>query len=307
MVNKVAVLGFSDGNGHPFSFSAIINGYDDDALGRSGWPGIHEYVRRRHPAEFGIPGLSVTHAWGQDAEAVGRLAAACRIPHVVTEIEALPDLVDAAIIARDDHEQHWSLARPFLEKGKPVFVDKPLSLNLEELRGFRPYLESGLLMSCSGMRYATELDVPRSTIDAYGSLRLIRGAVVLSLEKYGIHIIDAVLNVVRSRPVSVHPNPAAHPSVGIVLDDGCLFLLDALGSVPKTFRIEFFGEKLTSVHDVNDNFSMFRRALWEFGGMVRTRTPPIPADHTINTMRLLIACSRAFHEQRKIDLDDIRL
>jgi predicted dehydrogenase len=307
MVNKVAILGFSEGNGHPFSFSAIVNGYDDEALGAAGWAGIHEYVRRRHPAEFGVPGLQITHAWGQDVDAVRRLAAACRIPNVATTVDELPDAVDAAIIARDDYEQHWRLAAPFLEKEKPVFVDKPLTLDLDDLRRFKPYLEAGLLMSCSGMRYAMELDVPRSTIEAYGRLRLVRGAVVLSMEKYGIHIIDAVLNVIRSRPITVQPHSAAHPSVSIELDDGSLFLLDALGSVPKTFRIEFFGDKLTSTHDVNDNFSMFRRALWDFGTMVRTRQPVIPPAHTIDTMRLLIACSRALQEQRKIHLDDIRL
>ncbi len=71
--------------------------------------------------------------------------------------------VDAVIIARDDHETHLELARPFLEAGLPVFVDKPLSLDLEALRFFRPYLEAGKLMSCSGMRYARELDELRAT------------------------------------------------------------------------------------------------------------------------------------------------
>ena len=43
-------------------------------------------------------------------------------------------------------------------------------------------------MSCSGMRYARELDEPRADLAAYGSLKLIRGAIVLSWEKYGVHL-----------------------------------------------------------------------------------------------------------------------
>jgi predicted dehydrogenase len=308
MVNRrVAVLGLSEGNGHPFSFSAIINGYDDEAFARAGWPVIHEYLRRRHVSEFGIPGLSVTHAWTPDPEVTCALAAACRIPHAVSDLDSLPDQVDAAIIARDDYQSHWRLARPFLERGLPVFIDKPLTLDVGELQSYRRYLTAGQLMSCSGMRYATELDEPRAALDDYGTLRLIRGAVVLSLEKYGIHIIDAVLNVVRSRPVRVSPHGAVHESVAIEMDDGSLFLLDALGAVPKTFRVELFGDKRTSTHDVSDNFGMFRRALWHFGRMVETRIPPIPPEHTIDTMRTLIACTRACAEHRRIDLDDIRL
>jgi glycine/D-amino acid oxidase-like deaminating enzyme len=62
-VTRVGILGVSEGNGHPFSFSAIINGYDDAGLAASGWPGIYDYVRRRDASEFGIGELQVTHAW----------------------------------------------------------------------------------------------------------------------------------------------------------------------------------------------------------------------------------------------------
>ena len=48
-------------------------------------------------------------------------------------------------------------------------------------------------MSCSGMRYARELDEPRADLAAYGKFKLIRGAIVLSWEKYGVHLLDAVL------------------------------------------------------------------------------------------------------------------
>ena len=33
------------------------------------------------------------------------------------------------------------MAQPFLEAGLPVFIDKPLSLDISELRAFKPYLE----------------------------------------------------------------------------------------------------------------------------------------------------------------------
>ena len=51
---RVGIIGLSPGNGHPFSFAAIINGYDHSGLAASGWPGIYQYVKRRDPSEFGI-------------------------------------------------------------------------------------------------------------------------------------------------------------------------------------------------------------------------------------------------------------
>ena len=44
------------------------------------------------------------------------------------------------------------------ERGIPVFIDKPLTLDLEELKYFTPYMKSNKLMSTSGFRFAKELD-----------------------------------------------------------------------------------------------------------------------------------------------------
>ena len=38
---------------------------------------------------------------------------------------------------------------------------------------------------------------------AYGHLKLIRGAIVLSWEKYGVHLLDAIFGITSARPVSV--------------------------------------------------------------------------------------------------------
>jgi predicted dehydrogenase len=307
LVTRVGMLGLSEGNGHPFSFSAIINGYDDAGLAASGWPGIHAYVRRRDSSEFGIDGLRVTHAWTQDADVTQSLCRAARIPTAVSRVEDMLGEVDAVIIARDDHETHLELARPFLEAGLHVFIDKPLSLVPEELRYFKPYLEAGKLMSCSGMRYARELDEVRATIADYGRLLLLRGAVVLSWEKYGIHLIDAFFGVTKARPVSVVALEAPHSSMAIAMDDGSLLQIDALGDAPPTFHFDFWGTERRSSHDVTDNFSMFRRMLWHFAEMIRSGQPVVPVQDTMDAMRLLVAGRLARQSGRSVLLSEVTL
>ncbi len=307
MVTKVGIIGLSPGNGHPFSFSAIINGYDDAGLAASGWPVIYDYVRRRDPSEFGIAGLQVTHAWTQDEIVTRRLCRACRIPHAASRREAMLGNVDAVIIARDDAETHLEMAQPFLEAGLPVFIDKPLSLDLDALRFFRPYLDQGQLMSCSGMRYARELDEARASIAEYGRLLLLRGAIVLSWEKYAVHLIDALFGVVSARPVSVIALDAPHAALAVAMDDGSLLQLDALGEAPRTFRLDFWGEQRTSSHEITDNFSMFRRLLWHFAEMIRTRRPVVPVRDTLDAMRLLIAGKLARRDGGKVLLSELPL
>jgi len=307
LVTSVGMIGLSEGNGHPFSFSAIINGYSDAGMATSGWDGIYAYVRQRDASEFGINGLQVTHAWTQDAAQTRKLCDACRIPHAVDRLEDLVGVVDAVILARDDFENHAAMALPFLKAGAHVFVDKPLSLDIDELRAFRPYLDNGKLMSCSGMRYARELDDPRANISRYGAIKLIRGAILNSWEKYGVHLLDAILACVSSKPVSVYPIPSGHVSLAIRMDDGALLQLDALGECFRTFRVDFWGTEKNSSHEIVDNFSMFRRTLWHFGESIRTGCPAIPPPQTIDIMRLLIAGRRAHSENREVRLDDVTI
>jgi len=307
VVKSLGIIGLSEGNGHPFSYGSIINGYSPAGLAASGWPGIYEYVRRRHPSEFGLGDWSITHAWTQDPESTKKLCVACRIAHSVKDYREFLGKVDAVIIARDDYEIHFLMAEPFLEAGLPVFVDKPLSLELSELRRFRPYLETGQLMSCSGMRYARELDEPRADLASYGRLKLIRGAIVLSWEKYGVHLLEAILAITPAHPVSVQMLPVEHASAVVRLDDGVMIQIDALDECARTFHIELFGTQRTGAFDITDNFSMFRRMLWQFTESIRSGQPAIASDRTLEIMRVLIAGRMARKEKREVFLNELSL
>ena len=245
----------------------------------------------------------MTHAWTQDPDVTRRLCAAALIEHAVNRPADMIGSVDAVILARDDHERHREMAAPFLEAGLPIFVDKPLTLAMEELDYFRPFLMAGKLMSGSAMRYATELDAVRAEIGSYGQVKLIRGAVVNDWARYGVHMLEAILPLLRSKPLAVTPHAGRHESVAITTEDGTLVLVDVLGDVPKTFRVDIFGTKRVSSHEITDNFGMFRRMLWQFAEMIRTGRPSIPVEHTLGVLHVLIAGRRALRDQKVVRLD----
>lgn len=291
LVIRAGILGLSEGNGHPFSFSAIVNGYDDAAFGKAGWPVIHAYLKNQGPERFGIPGARITHAWTQEAAVTAALCAACRIDQACARPDDLLGQVDAVIVARDDWETHARLAMPFLEAGLAVFVDKPLTLDEAELAAFAPYLRSGRLMSCSGLRYAAELDDlrrPRSGWDI-GAVKLIEATVLNGLEKYGIHMIEAVasLDSAWGRVAGVTRLDVPHDAWLFRLSDGVPLILHCLGAVGKTFHLSVYGEKGHRHFDLHDNFSAFRRTLEQFFAMVKSGVPPIDPDETLRIMDLI--------------------
>lgn len=303
---QLGVVGISEGNGHPYSFASIVNGYSGDGFVDSGWDVILEYLKERDPAEFGFHGVEVSHAWTQDSTETERLCAAARIPHAV---DGLTDLVDASIdgvlILRDDYEAHLELARPFLEAGLPVFLDKPLTMSADDLATFEPWLRTGQLMSCSGMRYARELDAPRSGLDVYGDVRVVRGTVLFDWPRYGIHVLEAILSVIDARPTAVTAVPADHASIVIETDAGYPIQIDALGDAPPVFNVDIYGSEKATRHQLSDNFQAFRRTLYHFIRSIRTETPAIPAEETLTVVRTLIAGYRARESGKRVELSSI--
>jgi predicted dehydrogenase len=304
---KLGVIGINEGNGHPFSFSAIINGFDDEGMKNSGWDVIYNYIKIRDASEFGFDNVQVTHAWTQDPEQTKKLAKASKIPNIVLDVNDMLDEVDGVLIARDDYETHYSLAKAFLEKGKFVFIDKPLSLEIAELKFFKKYLESAKLMSCAGARYARELDEIRGNIDHFGEVKLIRGTVVNSMEKYGIHMLDGIFSVTGFQAKSVSCLQAKHTSLMIKNTDNSLIYIDALGSSAKTLQFDFWSDKKRFHAETNDNFTMFRRLLADFIQMIRTEKPAIEPELVINSMKVLIAANISKKENREVEIDEITI
>jgi len=290
-VIRAGIIGFSEGNGHPFSFSAIVNGYDDEKFAAAGWSVIHNYLRAQGPERFGIPGVRITCAWTQDPALTATICAACKIETACARVEDMLGQVDAVIVARDDWETHAKLALPFLEAGLFVFVDKPLSLDDAELARFEPYLRSGNLMSCSGLRFAQELDefrAPRSEW-AIGTPKLVEASVLFGIEKYGIHLIEAVasLDPAWGRVTRVTRLAVPHDAWVMEFSDGVPFVLHCLGAVAKTFHVSLYGDRGHRHFDLHDNFSAFRRTMERFFEQVKSGVPAIDPDETLRIMRLI--------------------
>jgi hypothetical protein len=305
VVIRLGIIGFSEGNGHPFSFASIVNGYNDNAFAGAGWPVIHRYLQERHPSEFATRNARVVAAWMPSAAMCQALCAATRIQHICTSLEEMHRLdLDGVMILRDDAQSHREIAEPFLHRGVPTFVDKPLTLNMADLGWFRPYLESGLLMTSAGLRYARELDALRAHISEYGRVQLVRATVMLDWERYGIHMVEAALGVLRRSPVAVEG--ASDPDrVGIRLDDGTLVDIACLGNVPKLFRFELFGAAGHFTADLHDNFTAFSRLIGEFVRQVETRVPSIAPEDTVSVIKSMIAGRVAMGSGARVVLSDL--
>src|SRR4051812_14399343 len=109
---------------HGGVWASILNGANSEEFERLGW--AKRSIKHR------IEGARVVKIWDVDRGMAESLAKACGIDKVEDNLEAMLDGIDAVIITDDGSMQHQKNGIPFIKKGIPTFIDKPLSPDPDE-------------------------------------------------------------------------------------------------------------------------------------------------------------------------------
>ncbi len=289
---RLAMLGMIDGNGHPWSWSAIVNGYDREKMAACPYPVIPLYMNARPAGSVGIAHARVTHLWTDRPEEAAPVAAAALIPNIVARPQDVIGHVDAVLIATDDGFDHVERARPFVEAGLPVFVDKPLALTIDDLRTFIAWRKAGArILSSSGLRYAPELDPLLADLSSLGALRWIAAVSCKTWERYGIHLLEPVFCLLGSGFVSVRLEASPGLEIAhLVHASGVEVTLPVIKDGGATFgTMHLCGTAGQTHFKFGDTYTGFRRQLVSFIDAVRSGADPYPFSETVELMCVLIA------------------
>jgi len=290
---RLAILGMIPGNGHPYSWSAIINGFDPMEMAKCPYPVIAEYLGQQPTGSVGIEGARVTHIWTDAPDDAPRVANASLIEHVADDPQDVIGAVDAVIIATDDGTDHVRRVRPFVEAGLPVFIDKPLAITMEELRQFVAWHKAGRrLMSTSGMRYAPEMmtvNIPKD------ELRWISSVTCKSWERYGIHALEAVYPLLGPGLISGKAESGGGKDfMHMKHSTGCDLTIAAIDDAIGSFgAVHVYGTKQQMSVTLRDTYTAFRKQLLEFISFVQRGEENVPFDQTVELMLTLIAGCRS--------------
>ncbi|MDI1334900.1 MAG: oxidoreductase [Lacunisphaera sp.] len=309
---RIALLGSSPGNGHPYSWSAIFNGYNRDLLTREcPFAGIPQYLNKQPADALGIRGAKVTHICciGNGGFTAEHVAKCSHIPHVVAEPADVIGQVDAVIIATDIGGEHVQRAQPFVDAGLPIFIDKPLVDNAADLKIFQNWVAGGkAIMSSSSMRYSKEYLPYRISTRELGDLRYVSITTPKKWESYGIHALEGMYPILGPGFLSarntgtpdrnlVHLKHRSGADVMVVANSdmyggfGCLQLIGTAGHVNVT---------------TSDTFFSFKAQLEAFISYLRTGERPFPFAETVELMQLLIAGLRSREQDgREVALSEI--
>lgn len=309
---RLALLGCTPGNGHPYSWSAIFNGYDREAMTKEcPFPGIPQYLNKQPSEALGISGAKVTHIHcaGEGDFTAEHVAKCSNIPHVVERATDVIGHVDAVIIATDIGGEHVERARPFVEAGLPVFIDKPLTDNSPDLKTFVDWIGAGkAIMSSSCMRYCKEFAPYHLSTRELGELRYVSITTPKYWETYGIHALEAIYPILGPGFLTAQNTGTAKRNiVHLTHRRGVDIIVTAIADMLGGFgQLQLCGTTGSRAFAFEDTFYAFRAQLVAFIDYLRSGVHPFPFSETVELMKLVIA-GRLSREQggRVIALSEV--
>jgi predicted dehydrogenase len=289
---KIGIIGMSPGNAHPSSWSAIINGtFKGEEITALGFPAVTNYLEA-NKATLGLPSAKVTHILTQEKGLSAQIALSAGIENIVYKPEEMIGVVDAVILSRDDAENHREMAKPFIDAGIPLFIDKPLCSNQEDLDYFAAEIAKGkFIMSCSSMRYASECMAAKTDLAALGKIELITAVGKKDWIKYGVHMVEAIFSILNDpKPVSVtNVGKEDEAIVKIDFEGGLQVTIHLFMEISGTFQISLFGRQNWKLVEIKNSYSMFRDNIIEFIRSVEEGKPRLEFSKTEQIIKTIIA------------------
>ena len=309
---KIGILGMTEGNGHPYSWSAMFNGFDPVEMAKCPFPVIPEYLSKQPPHTFGMPGVKLTHicctGWKEREEAEN-VARAALIENVVDRPEDMIGEVDAVICATDVGDEHVERCRPFIEAGLPMFIDKPLVNKEEDLRTFLEWRKNGAqFLTSSSMRYCKEYEIYYKEHYELGELRYICSPMSKKFETYGIHALEAMYPFLGKGFISIQSLGTYERSMmHVEHESGChVDIPQGIGMAGAGLLV--IGTKGSRYITAGDSYHAFKKQLDLFVHWLRTGEEPFPFEQSIELMKLVVAGLRSRAEgARKVLLDEIEV
>lgn len=288
---KLGIIGMNTGNGHPYSWSAIFNGYQTSVMRNCPYPAIYQYLSKQKFPEDAIKAGKVTCIWTQNKTMSEHIAQATYIENVVENYTDMIGKVDAILLARDDYQSHYEISKPFIESGLPIYIDKPLATSRKEAEKiFSLEQYEGQIFTCSALQYATEFSISDAELAKIGRLHYVDACVMKSWDKYAVHIIEPVLKMIGfqgRKTGTVTSTVGEKNSVTVSWESGLQTTFTTLGNIQSPIKIRLFGEKEYRELEFQDTYFAFKTALQTFVDIIQRKARPLNKQFILQVVDIL--------------------
>ena len=285
---KLGIIGSSHGNGHPYSWSSIINGFNMALLEKCPYRVIIDYLKNQKIKQF--PYAEITHIWTQNYNESQLISSITNIPNILDNFEDMTD-IDGVLIARDDYENHYRFCNFFLKKKIPIYIDKPISVKVKDAEEiFKLEKWKGQIFTCSALKYAREIRLSDLEMKKIGKIKKIICVTPKSWERYSIHIIEPINELISETcriSKSFLNKESDKTTCSIEWDNGLLTEFTSTGEDSSNISFKYVGE-LSEVNKVfNNPYDCFKRALIRFCFSIQKKKRMFNIDKLYRVLKII--------------------
>ncbi|TLM81984.1 Gfo/Idh/MocA family oxidoreductase [Pseudarthrobacter sp. NamE2] len=199
-------------------------------------------------ADSAFRDAKVTSWWGPDTATVKQWAAQTGVHHVAASPEAMLGLVDGVLVCTWHGKDHAALARPFVEAGLPVFVDKPFTESTQEARELLSLAErsGSVVFTSSPWKWSPSVLSLTAQASGLGDIKtcIASGPYLDNAYFYTTHMVEVGQAILGPGAVSVQAQHTPQARVIIVTyDDGRVLVVNALQGAAATRHVVLYGSK----------------------------------------------------------------
>lgn len=274
----------SEGNGHPFSWSCIVNGIVPTEIKNFEYPGITSYLTDNRDKCIPFGDSKVVSIWCDSVDDSQKISNFSKVSHVSNTLKDLVDGVDAVLLARDDSHNHLKFAEYCISEGKPIFIDKPISTSVKGLNNILDISKyDHQIFSCSALRYDPDLNF-KSLEDELGFIRKIVCYTNKPWDTYSVHLIQPLVYNFKIRDIDIVKKTISgikftHHSIDFEVNCG-------VSDVSGIF-FEVIGSKFSKLIKFNNSFISFRESLRNFISQIVYKKVLIPSHETFEVVKLI--------------------
>jgi len=156
---KIGIIGYNIGNGHPYSYSSIINGFNKGYLKKyCKYPIIKDYLLNKKSKQL-LEFARITHIWTGEKKISNQISKIANIPNISNHYKDFLNKVDGVILARDDLKFNYKIIKFFVKKKVPLFVDKQITTDFQKLLKIENMIKKNktLFFAGSCIRFSKEI------------------------------------------------------------------------------------------------------------------------------------------------------
>ncbi len=254
------------------------------------------------------PGLRVTKIWGANPAQARAKALETGISEVVDAPEQAMQDVDAVLVLNRWGPHHFAPAMQAVDRGLPLFVDKPLCDDPQEaVTLVRAAAAAGVpLMSASAVRYDRAFRQLLERLPDLGRTRSIMFTLPQNWQLYGVHAVDvmhAVFGVGAQDVTSIRDELGDVATIR--WPDGQVGIANQMRDAWMGMLCVALGEDGWTHADMHedDTIDGFRRMYLEtikkFLAMLNSGEPPISDEEMVDVIRVVAAAERSASSQAR--------